>query len=166
VKLGLRVTKDNTPAVLAAIGMMTRKHVVVGVPASEDARRPEEDEDAGPMGNAAVYYVQDNGSALANIPPRETLRPGVKDAAPRLANVLKQAAVQAFSNKGALDRGLEAAGLVAQTAVRKRIVAGTDLEPLAESTIKSRRARGIESEKPLIRTAQMLNAITYEVRDK
>jgi secreted protein with Ig-like and vWFA domain len=164
---GLRVVKDVTAPVLSAIESMGRKHVVVGIPATEDQRRVTDEEDIeGPIGNAALYYLHDHGSPLNNIPARETLSPGIADAREHLALVLGQAARQAFTTKGAIERGLEAAGLIAQTSVKKRIIAGTDLEPLAERTLAARRRRGIESEKPLIRTAQMLNSITYEVREK
>lgn len=162
---GVRVTKDKTAEVFAAIELFGKRHVVVGIPEANDQRDQDEDGYVNPIGNAALYYVHDQGSALANVPQRETLRPGVADASEDVAEVLGQAAAAAFEDSSALERGLEAAGLIAETAVRKRIVASVDLQPLAESTLAERRRKGIASIKPLIREGDMLRAITHEVRD-
>lgn len=166
-KIGVRVTKDDTAKVFATIARFPKKKVVIGVPESENQRAQNADGDyLNEIGNAALYYINDNGSAAANVPQRETLRPGIEDAREELAGILGQAAVQAFVDPSAIDRGLEAAGVKAVTSVKKRIVSSTDLLELADSTIAERKRHGIESEKPLIRTASMLGAITSEVRDR
>ena len=127
-KIGVTVTKDNTARVFGAIAGFEKKHVVVGVPESENQR---EQDAAGnylnEIGNAALYYVHDMGSAAANVPQRETLRPGIEDAKDEIAAVLGQAAAQGFVDPTAIDRGLEAVGLIAKTSVQKRIVASVPL---------------------------------------
>jgi hypothetical protein len=166
MKPGLRVTLDKTPQVFATIAALRKRKVVIGVPESQDQRKQDEDGYVNPIGNAALYYINDMGSAAANVPQRETLRPGLEDVADQCATVLGQAAGAAFNDSSAIERGLMAAGLIAETGVKKRIVASVNLEPLAPSTIAARKRKGIESEKPLIRTGSMLGAITHETRDK
>ena len=167
MKSGVRVTKDNTAQVFATIAMIGKRHVVVGIPESENQRdRGADGEYLDPIGNAGLYYLNDQGSAANNTPQRETLRPGVEDVKDQCAEVLGQAAAAAFSDSTALERGLEAAGLIAETGVKKRIVASENLEPLAPSTIADRKRHGIQSEKPLIRSGEMLESITHEVRDR
>lgn len=166
-RMNVRVAKDISPSVLATMRGMGERQVVVGVPEGANQRAQDlEGNYLNPIGNAGLYYLHDNGSALANIPQRETLRPGIEDAKEDIATALGNAAALAFKVPTAIDRGLEAAGLLATTAVRKRIIASEDLLELADATIAERRRHGIESSKPLIRTGQMLNSITYEVREK
>lgn len=165
MKPGVRVVRDNSAAVLASIQAMAKRVVVVGVTQEKDIRKADGTY-KGPIGNAGLAYVHETGSPRANVPARPFLKPGVAAAGPQAAKALGQAAGASFTDKGALDRGLNAAGLIAQASVKKTIVAGEGFEPLAESTIRARQRRGIESEKPLIRTGQLVGSITYAVRDR
>lgn len=157
---GVKITRDDSTRVLQAIQNMAGKHVLVGIPADNNARKD------GPITNAALGYVHENGSAAHNIPPRPFLVPGMKVAAPKCADVLKGYAKKAVTGDATIDQGLNAAGLVAQSAVKNRIRSGEGFAPLQPATIAARKRQGKQGEKPLIRTGQLMNSITYVVRKK
>jgi hypothetical protein len=92
------------------------------------------------------------------------LRTGVETATPTLIKDLRASAQKALDGT-ALEVGLNRAGLIAQSAVKKTITDNT-FTSLAQSTLAGRKARGFAGETPLVETGQLLNAISYEVRDK
>ncbi|MGH8709731.1 MAG: hypothetical protein ACREVA_00155 [Burkholderiales bacterium] len=139
---------------------MSRDQVLVGIP-EEEGRRSDD-----PETNAAIGYVNEYGSPADNIPPRPFLLPGVEEAAPQVANALGRAVDQAFDSQTAIDRGLNEAGLLAQSSVKNRIVAQTGFAPLAARTLAARRSAGFAGTKALIRTSQLINSITYVVRSR
>ncbi|MDD1617199.1 MAG: hypothetical protein LUQ28_12105, partial [Methylococcaceae bacterium] len=65
---------------------------------------------------------------------------------------------------GTMIASLTKAGIVAQNSVKATITKGEGFEPLAESTIKARQRKGFKGTKPLIRTGQLRNSITYIVK--
>ena len=158
--MSVTVTRDNAKNVIAAIQDMAKKHVLVGIPSSENGRND------GSIGNAALGAIHENGSGVRNIPARPFLKPGVAAAADQCVNVLKSAAQNAFTDKNAIDKGLNAAGLIAQASVKKRIVSQEGFTPLKAATLAARKRKGAKGEKALIRTGQLLNSITYVVREK
>ncbi len=158
--MSVTVTRDNAKNVIAAIQDMAKKHVLVGIPSSENGRND------GSIGNAALGAIHENGSGVRNIPPRPFLKPGVAAAAEQCVKVLKSAAQNAFTDKNAIDKGLNAAGLIAQASVKKRIVSQEGFTPLKAATLAARKRKGAKGEKALIRTGQLLNSITYVVREK
>ena len=157
---GVKITRDDSARVLQAIQNMAGKHVLVGIPADNNARKD------GPITNAALGYIHENGSAAHNIPPRPFLVPGMKVAAPKCADVLKGYAKKAVTGDATIDQGLNAAGLIAQASVKKRIVSQEGFTPLKAATLAARKRKGAKGEKALIRTGQLLNSITYVVRKK
>lgn len=158
--MSVTVTRDNAKNVIAAIQDMAKKHVLVGIPSSENGRND------GSIGNAALGAIHENGSGVRNIPARPFLKPGVAAAADQCVKVLKSAAQNAFTDKNAIDKGLNAAGLIAQASVKKRIVSQEGFTPLKAATLAARKRKGAKGEKALIRTGQLLNSITYVVRKK
>ena len=66
----------------------------------------------------------------------------------------------------ALEKAFTKAGLVAQASVRATLTAGEGFEPLSESTLKAREAKGFKGTKPLIRTGQLRNSYTFVVRKR
>jgi hypothetical protein len=158
--MNVTVLKDNTAAVLRTVQEMASKRVLIGIPAEKAARKGD------PITNASLGYIHENGSPARNIPARPFLKPGVEQAAPKCAAVLGKFAKTAFNNPSDIDKGLNAAGLIAQTSVKKRIVSGEGFAPLKEGTIAARKRSGAKGTKPLIRTGQLLNSITYVVREK
>lgn len=158
--MSVTVIKDDSARILQAIQAMAGKEVLVGIPADKTARKKE------PITNAALGFIHENGSAAQNIPPRPFLVPGVKAASKQCAEVLKRYAQKAITGDGTIDQGLNAAGLIAQASVKKRIQSGEGFAPLKASTLAARARKGAKGTKPLIRTGQLLNSITYVVRDK
>jgi phage gpG-like protein len=156
----MKITKDNVDSMLEAVKAMAAKRVLVGVPSAEAPRRGD------PINNATLAYIHENGSPARNIPARPFLKPGVASAKDKLINTLRVYAKQALTDKSAIEKGLNAAGLVAQSAVKNRIRSGEGFAPLKPGTLAARRRKGAKGEKPLIRTGQLLNSITYVVRDK
>lgn len=156
----MKVTKDNVDSMLEAVKAMANQRVLIGVPSEEVPRRGE------PLNNATLAYIHENGSPARNIPARPFLKVGVASAKPKLISTLKAYAKQALTNKAAIEQGLNAAGLVAQSAVKNRIRSGEGFAPLKPGTLAARRRKGAKGIKPLIRTGQLLNSITYVVRDK
>jgi phage gpG-like protein len=156
----IKVTKDNVDNMLEAVKAMAAKRVLVGVPSEETARRGD------PINNATLAYIHENGSPARNIPARPFLKPGVEAAKPKLLTTLRLYAKQALTDKSAIEKGLNAAGLVAQSAVKNRIRSGEGFAPLKPGTLAARKRKGAKGTKPLIRTGQLLNSITYVVRDK
>ena len=78
---------------------------------------------------------------------------------------MKKFAAQGLTDPAAVDKGLNAAGLIAQASVKNRIRNGVGFAPLSEKTLAQRKAQGKSGTKPLIRTGQLLNSITYVVKE-
>jgi len=158
--MSVRVTQDNLKAVLANVRSFGSKHVLIGIPSDENKR------DDGPIGNAQLGYIHENGSPANNIPPRPFLKPGVAAAKDKCLGVLKNAAKAGFKDPAAIDKGLNASGLIGQASVKNTLRAGEGFAPLKPATIAARKRKGAKGKKPLIRTGQLLNSITYVVREK
>jgi hypothetical protein len=149
----------------AGIAELLKKDVLVGVPREKAGRRKPK------VNNAMLAYIHDNGSPLAHIPPRPFMYPGIKNAQNDISRVLKQGASAALDGDTVtLDRSLHAAGLIAQTSIRKKIQEGP-FTPLKKGTVAARRRRhpGWAKDRlkqPLLDSGQMAGAITHVVRDK
>lgn len=155
------VTRDMLDKIMASLAAMGGKRVLIGIPAPENGRND------GVIGNAALGYVHERGSGVRNIPARPFLVPGVQAAEPLTLKTLKVTAQQMLAGKSeAIDRGLNAAGLIAQSSVKRTLKAGEGFAPLAPATLAARRRKGFRGESPLIRTGQLLNSITYVVRER
>jgi phage gpG-like protein len=185
----LQVKQDNLADVLKSIKSLMKQEVLVGIP---DATADRDDEgDKGPMNNAVLGYIHDNGSPAANIPARPFLRAGIEQDKEKIEARLKKAAKAALDGDASkAEQEMHATGLIGQNAVRNKINSG-DFAPLSDRTLLNRMARpqgtgvrvgkGAEAEmkrreagmspgtgdaKPLIDTGQLRNSITYVVREK
>lgn len=180
---GVVTLLDHVQEVLAALGKLAEKNVLVGIP-SADAGRKE-----GPISNAALGYVFEFGSPEINMPARPSLLPGVKAVQSETIAGFKKATELALEGRGeAIERELHRVGLRAQNSVRAKITEGIP-PPLAPSTIKGRirRVKGKQRRAkidaaaaagtpwstqgnvagiftPLIATGQFLHSITYLIR--
>ena len=161
-KPGTRITVDNFPELMEAVRLLTNDTVYVGIPDDRDDRKSSE-----PIGNAGIGYVQENGSAVKNIPPRPFLGPGVDAVREDVAEEFAAGALAAM--KGRTDAVLTSynrAGLRAVNSVKRTITAGEGFEPLSDSTLDARRRRGVKRTKPLIDTGQLRSSITYTIRKR
>lgn len=155
---GVTVTKDDVQVLLGNIKAMSRKQALIGIPAVKSPRD-------GKIGNAALGYIHENGSPKRNIPARPFLVPAVREVSPKVVKIMKEAAEKGMDDVGAVDKGLNAAGLLAQAAVKNWMRKGEGFAPLLPRTIDARKRQGAKGTKPLIRTGQLLNSITYVVTD-
>lgn len=185
----LKLRVDKLSALVKGINALTRKDVLVGVPEADATRSDDGSTEA--MNNATLAYIHDNGSPAANIPARPFMGPGIKAVQPKLEERLKAATNAALDGQiQKIEPQLEAAGLIAQTSIKKTINDG-EFAPLAASTIANRfRSRQTKSQRkaeleylemvangvpeelaqnvagiqPLVNTGQLRNSINYVVR--
>lgn len=176
---GVKVTKLNLRDVVAATRTLADAEVLVGVPAEEADR-----DDGSEFNNAARAYVHDQGSPEAHIPQREFMRPGIEDAMSDIEHKMGVALKAAMrGNAVAAEGSMHQVGLVAQSAIRKRIDDGIP-PPLSDRTVRERANRGrkgallemdnrlagvapsLDLAKPLIDTGEMRKSITYVIRSR
>ena len=170
---------------------LTRKRVLVGVPA-ERSTRPEVGErinnaellyiqshgvrkksmrdemqqhiDAGMKYSAAhSLYIQSHGSPLWQIPPRPVLEPAIEDSKEPIAKQLKQSYKAALDgNNQAVDNSLHKAGMVAENAAKAWFENPANKWP--PNSPKTIAKKGSDS--PLIDTGEMRKAITHVIREE
>ncbi len=165
--MSLKVTKDGTAKLFLGLKALASERVLVGIPASEAERQIDEDaDDRGPINNAAIGKIMEDGSPAANIPARPHLKPSVREQRDNIVKTYKAGAKAVLDGKAKNATAVHhRVGLMVETAVKAKINEG-DFTPLAPATLAKRRARGRKSEKPLVDTAQYRNAITHVVREE
>ncbi len=136
-KVGLSVPIDKTADLIKAVKLLTTTKVMVGVP-SEDAGR----NNSGPISNAYLALIHDQGAPEANIPARPFMKPGIEAVQDKIEDGLKKAGEIAFTWGGtnapqAVERQFHRIGMIAQSSIKNKIRAGIP-PPLAPSTIKGR----------------------------
>jgi phage gpG-like protein len=172
------VTQDHTAKVVKSIRALSALRLYVGVPDSTAARPPDIQQGKSSLrskgtteqiNNAAIAFIQNNGSPKAKIPPRPFLTMGVAGVQEDIAKRMKViATIAASGDRTALAKGFHALGIFVASAVRKKLTDGPWV-PLAQRTIdarKSRRKSGKAGIKPLIDTGRLRAAITYVLRSK
>lgn len=163
MKSGVSVVTDDVEKLLATIkGMAAAGQVYVGIPDDND------DRDDGPIGNAAIGYINEFGSAAQGIPARPFLGPGVEKVAGKCMDEQRKGIVSALTdfNPNAVINGQNRAGLMAQNSVRATITEGDGFEPLSATTLAARKRRKVKRTKPLIDTGSLRTSITYVIRDE
>lgn len=185
----LKITKDQTDELFAAISMLSELDVLAGFPEESSERSGTEDTLPQSITNAALGYIHDNGAPEQNIPQRPFMLPAMQEVRGKVADKLSQIARRVVvghnprTAKQVVKQGLEQVGSAVEVAIKMKINEGVP-PPLAESTLKKRAAKGrkgaqkeldarAEGEapstanaKPLIDTAQMRNAVKYVIRPR
>lgn len=168
MKSGLKVSADNSAAILDALKQLSGMDVLVGIPADKAQR-----DDGSPINNAELGYLHSTGATVeidghvVTLPPRPFLDMGIEDTKPRTTEHLKAAAELALEGKPEASLlELEKAGQIARDGAKAVIGAGDRLHPLSEKTIEKRRAEGIPGDKPLYAHGYLLRSINYVVRKK
>ena len=141
----------NTDKLLAALRILTKTKVLVGVPS--DTEQPHLGDNPGtnervettpgkkPISNAALAYIHSKGEPALNIPARPFLLPGLEEAKDKIKERFEHAAQMAFQGDAeAVDNDFDIIGLIAQNAVRKKIQEGIP-PPLQPSTVAARARR-------------------------
>jgi hypothetical protein len=139
-----------------------KARVVIGIP--DDSARSDSE-----VNNAALLAIHNFGSPANNIPARPVMDIGMRNAKGDIVKELTRGAKKALDLKGAahdeaVEQSLERSGIIGATAVKKAIVDQTGIRPLKPETIQARKRKGFSGTKALLETAQMMNAITSEVR--
>lgn len=164
----LKVTTDFTKDFNKIIAKFKRDQVLVGVPAEESPRNAgesKENEEQGPITNAALLAINHFGIDSLHIPPRPVLEIGIKLAQDDIAEALKNATIAALSQgASAVSKYYERAGIIASNSVKHVITDQIDIQEPAESTIAAREAAGFKGKDALVRTGQLRNSITYVVQ--
>lgn len=182
----LKMSRDGLADLRASLATLANSEVLVGFPEETTERGDAEEieESKGPITNAALGYIHDNGSPEVNIPARPFMIPGIENAKEAVTDKLGQMA-RAVVTKGAgqdrVAQGFEQVGSIAELAIKNKINEGIP-PPLSEYTLQERarkgrkgakeelalRAKGEEPgtqlAKPLVDTAQMRNSVKYVVR--
>jgi hypothetical protein len=159
---GLTKTVDRMAILAAQIRTLADNKVMVGVPSDKT------DRDEGPITNAALGYLFENGSPEIGMPPRPWLMPTVREEHSVVVKFLRQAGRDAFEGKNPL-RTFNAMGLYVVNKVRLRVRAGIP-PPLKEATVAARNRRHPNRVStsataiPLIDTSQWIRSITYVIR--
>lgn len=153
------VTKDGMKTLATSIRDLAGTRVMVGIPAENAGR------DSGPINNATLGYIHENGAPEVNIPARPFLVPGVKSIEQSATiPMLRQAGTAALDGQPEkVDKILNGLGLTAASAVRATIAARIS-PPLKASTLADRRRRGRTGDVPLLDTGKLLAANTYVIR--
>ena len=148
------------------IESLLKRNVYVGIPSAKKTRKKVKGDSS--IDNAELGYIHEKGSPQRNIPPRPFLIPGVEEAGEKVSKILGASAMN-IKDIESIDIALNKAGLAASQTVKRRITQSTDIEELKASTVKARERRKSRKRtgemKPLIDTGQMINSITYVVRE-
>lgn len=182
----IRVTIDKVKDIAKGLETLASVRVMAGVPSTKAPRTDE----GQPINNAQLMYIHENGAPEINLPARPVVHPAIKEVQPHLIAIFEGAAHHALAgNKEAVMQDYNAAGIVAQNAMRKRITDGP-FAPLSPRTIAARAAKAgrgrrkgeqqyldlvksgvsaLEAQnatgiKPLIDTGQLRRALTYVIR--
>ncbi|MDC9591176.1 hypothetical protein PSI23_18245 [Xenorhabdus sp. XENO-10] len=117
---------------------------------------------------AYVAAIQELGYPAGGIPPRPFMRPAINENQAKYRELLARAAQAAINGNLSVVDGLTQVGSVAAGDIKLAIRAVTT-PPLKDSTVKARAGRhskGTATNKPLVDTGQMLQAVAFSVEDK
>ncbi|WP_272521695.1 MULTISPECIES: hypothetical protein [Providencia] len=117
---------------------------------------------------AYVAVIQELGYPEGGIPPRSFFRPTMSDKKSEYGSLIFRAAKAAAKGNITVTDGLTQVGAKAASDVKLAIKAVTT-PALDDATVKARARRhskGKSTNKPLVDTGQMLNAVTFAVEDK
>ncbi len=189
MKAKFRITINRLPEIVRAVRTLAEERVYVGIPGDTPPRRSGEHPSAwNPITNVDLGFIHEFGAPGANIPARPHLIPATKGIQAGVVSLLHEAGRKTLMGDAtAARKGLVAVGTLGRDAVKEKIKTGPFKE-LKPATIKARLRRRrkwslrkrkamylayqMESDpmgdnsygKPLIDTAQYLNAFTYVIR--
>lgn len=165
--VNVRISRDNSRTLTAAMSTLEQNQVLVGIPAEKAPRTSEEAKAIGAkINNAALGYIHNFGSPAQNIPQRQFLEPGIKDANDGIVVRMIMAAQGALDGRPEqVKNNLNAVGIIASSSVNAKISSNIP-PPLAASTLAARRRRGRTGTKTLVDIGQLLKSISYVIRPK
>lgn len=128
--------------------------VMVGIPQGENGRTDEDE-----IGSAGILAVHEFGAPNLGIPERSVVRRAIRENIGKYRKLNEQNLRKVVRGDMSVAQALGILGAVAAGDVQLTI-RNADLAPLKPETI---RRKG--SSKPLIDTGQVIQSITFEVRD-
>lgn len=184
----LKVTRNSVKDLQRSLALLPRRELLVGFPeetATRDEAADPEGHPLGPITNAVLAYIHDNGAPERNIPARSFMVPGMDAARGSVISILSSTARAVLTRKDPdiVEKGFTRAGIVVQASIRSVFTAGIP-PPLAESTLQARarkgqkgarqeldnRAQGMQPStefvKPLIESGQLRRAVNFVIRAK
>ena len=191
MKNAAKLVINKWPQLRGALGKLVKNEVLVGVPAEDNTRENDPEEQSG-MNNATIAYLMDNGSPANNVPARPFMHPGIKAVQPQITDRLGMAAKRAVTTEGDVEHDMQKVGMIAQSSIRNLINSGISpaLQPgtianrFRQRKTKGRRkgekeylkniGEGMSAEEaqsatgiiPLVNTGQLRNSINYVIRKK
>jgi hypothetical protein len=135
---------------------MAAARVQVGVLASKGGGAAHDAESGLTM--VEIMAIHEFGSPAANIPERAPIRTTFVRKQDEFGKLFAKAA-QAVMGGMTTERALEIVGVFTSTEVKKTITAEEHLEPALKPATIARKG----SDRPLVDTGRLVNAITYEV---
>jgi hypothetical protein len=114
-----------------------------------------------------IAIINEYGSFSRHIPQRSFIFSVVMKNIVKYREAMKKIGMKyiEFGSDVTLDKILPLLGEVVKRDIQNEIRNGK-FEPLARSTLRAREERGFAGTKPLIVTGQLLQSISYEVRNK
>ena len=153
-----KVTKmDKTDKLFKALNYVASQDVLIGLPQETSSRKK------GEITNAELAYIHSHGAAMHNIPPRPFLEPAIEANINPIIEIQKKGLQGALAFKpNEIKSAMKALGLFGQSAVKDWFTdPRNNWAPNAPATIHRK-----GSDRPLIDTGQLRNAITYVIRPK
>lgn len=152
------VVKDIDPkkyqALIRRFAQLAGHSVMVGIPEGKNGRTDEDE-----IGSAGILAVHEFGAPEQGIPERSVVRRSIRENLGKYRKLNEQNLRKVVRGDMSVDQALGLLGAVAAGDVQLTI-RNADLAPLKPETI---RRKG--SSKPLIDTGQMIQSVTFEVRD-
>ena len=110
---GLTIKADNMAEVVRAVQELTKRKVLVGIPAETADDHGNRDKIDEPISNAAIGYLNEGGIPEKNVPARPHLVPGVEATMPDAVKRFKKAAQEALTgNLKEIDVQMNAVALM------------------------------------------------------
>lgn len=134
------------------IELYNKKDVMIGVTGTTNGER----------GNAFIMAIHEYGTQDGRIPERRPIRLTMENNQEKYAHRLQQGIDKVLVDEMDIMTALNSIGEEVAGDVKITISNGLT-PPLADSTV---RARKDNSDTPLYDTGELVNSITYEVRDK
>lgn len=147
---------SNMSALTARLQDLAKRDVLIGIPQEKSSRPGEEPT------NAELAYIHEHGSPMKNIPPRPFLGVAVWENRDKVATVQRKIIRDVLNGQGqATALSMHKLGLLGQNLAKGWFVdTRNNWAPNAPLTIALK-----GSDKPLIDTGALRQAITYAVRE-
>ena len=142
--------------ILGDVRELAKARVQVGILASKGGNEVHDGESGLTM--IEILAIHEFGSPAANIPARAPLRTTFVRKQRELGELCAKASTAVMGGMKP-RRALEIVGIWASTEVKKTITAEEHLEPALKPATVARKG----SDRPLVDTGRLVNAITYEV---